>query len=180
MTVRTRDRLSHLFLLIPSWDGPTPDPEEKRGPATTSNTRRAESLKTLEPNMPNREEPTNLEAIHTAKIRNTVLVMRLEREIMSRVGDAAMSQTDHVLPQQKMPKLIVVAAFDQDEEASFSRHLDPNISKRRKPPRARRTRWHIHAGVVAWPREAGPTLGEFGPPTLLLRAGDVPGMEWRK
>ena len=34
-----------------------------------------------------------------------------------------------------------------------------------------------HAGVIAWSREANPTLGEYGEPLVLFTAGDVPDME---
>ena len=34
-----------------------------------------------------------------------------------------------------------------------------------------------HAGVIAWSREANPALGEYGEPTILFQAGDVPDME---
>ena len=32
-----------------------------------------------------------------------------------------------------------------------------------------------HAGIVAWPRDASPTIGENGDPMILFQAGDVPG-----
>lgn len=34
-----------------------------------------------------------------------------------------------------------------------------------------------HAGVIAWSREANPAIGEYGEPTILYRAGEVPDME---
>ena len=34
-----------------------------------------------------------------------------------------------------------------------------------------------HTGVIAWSREANPALGDYGDPTVLFKAGDVPDME---
>ena len=34
-----------------------------------------------------------------------------------------------------------------------------------------------HAAVIAWSREANPTIGEYGEPTILFQHGDVPDME---
>jgi len=34
-----------------------------------------------------------------------------------------------------------------------------------------------HIGVIAWTREANPAIGEYGEPTILLQAGDIPDME---
>ncbi|WP_421912217.1 hypothetical protein [Mesorhizobium sp.] len=34
-----------------------------------------------------------------------------------------------------------------------------------------------HVGVIAWSREADPTLGEYGPPATLFASGEVPDME---
>ncbi|AMS45160.1 hypothetical protein AA2016_6260 (plasmid) [Aminobacter aminovorans] len=34
-----------------------------------------------------------------------------------------------------------------------------------------------HAGVIAWSREANPAIGEYGEPTILYQAGEVPDME---
>lgn len=31
-----------------------------------------------------------------------------------------------------------------------------------------------HSGVIAWSMEANVDLGEYGPPTVLFQAGDVP------
>lgn len=34
------------------------------------------------------------------------------------------------------------------------------------------------AGVIAWSRDANPSLGEYGEPTTLFVGGGVPDMEW--
>ncbi len=55
--VRTRNRLGHLILLIPCWEGRVPIPKRSEGPRETSNYPEAESSKALDLNTPNREEP---------------------------------------------------------------------------------------------------------------------------
>jgi hypothetical protein len=30
---------------------------------------------------------------------------------------------------------------------------------------------------LAWSRDADPTLGDYGPPTILFQAGEIPEME---
>jgi hypothetical protein len=70
-----------------------------------------------------------------------------------------------VTPQQKQPKLIVVAAaFDRNEDGELIPAFDPQQQQ-------------SEAGVIAWSREANPALGEYGPPTILFISGDVPDME---
>jgi hypothetical protein len=54
--IRTRDRLACLILLIPSWESPRADREEKQGPQVTSNIGKVEGLKALELKPPIREE----------------------------------------------------------------------------------------------------------------------------
>lgn len=75
-------------------------------------------------------------------------------------------------------KLIVLMAFDRDEEGD----LQPAFEPREMPDEARAKRVALelkglHAGVMAWVRDANPALGEFGEPTVLARYGDVPEME---
>ena len=89
---------------------------------------------------------------------------------------AAMSDT--VTVQQKQPKLIVVAAFDRNEDGELVPAFDPQ--QQQSEERATRLAKGLagkHAGVIAWSREANPRLGEYGPPTTLFTAGDVPDME---
>ncbi|QOF75512.1 hypothetical protein IG197_34650 (plasmid) [Aminobacter sp. SR38] len=89
-----------------------------------------------------------------------------------------MSNTGHIVPQQKMPKLIVVAAFNRDDEGDLKPAFDPR--QMQSEDAARRLAKMIeseHAGVIAWSREANPFIGEYGEPTILFRAGDVPDME---
>lgn len=83
-----------------------------------------------------------------------------------------------ILPERKMPKLIVVVAFDRDENGDLQTVFGPE--EQQSEERAGRTARGLalaHAGVIAWSREANPSLGEYGEPVILFQAGDVPDME---
>lgn len=83
-----------------------------------------------------------------------------------------------ITPQQKMPKLIVVMAFDRDSEGELQPAFDP--MEQQSEERAIRIAQALapkHAGVIAWSREANPALGEYGEPKTLLVSGEVPDME---
>jgi len=74
----------------------------------------------------------------------------------------------------QLPRLIVVQAFDLDEEGTSQPSGEPLQFDSEE--RARRHAVGIedkHAGVVAWWREANPTLGEYGDPTIIFQAGEV-------
>jgi hypothetical protein len=89
-----------------------------------------------------------------------------------------MSNTGHIIPQQKMPKLIVVAAFNRDDEGVLQPAFDPRqMQSEEAAKRLAKTIEREHAGVIAWSREANPSIGEYGEPTILYRAGEVPDME---
>lgn len=80
--------------------------------------------------------------------------------------------------QPKQPKLIVVMAFDRDEEGELQPAFDP--MEQQSEERAVRVAKGLaskHAGVIAWSREANPAIGEYGEPTTLFVSGDVPDME---
>jgi len=84
----------------------------------------------------------------------------------------------NITPQQKMSKLIVVMAFDRDEEGNLQTVFGP--AEQQGEERAIRTAQALapkHAGVIAWSREANPALGEYGEPVTLFTAGEVPDME---
>ncbi|AZO44180.1 hypothetical protein EJ076_25305 [Mesorhizobium sp. M7D.F.Ca.US.005.01.1.1] len=79
---------------------------------------------------------------------------------------------------QKNPRLIVVVAFDRGEDGELFPAFGP--ADQQSEDRAMRTARALaakHAGVIAWSREADPTLGEYGPPNTLFVSGDVPDME---
>lgn len=83
-----------------------------------------------------------------------------------------------VLSEKKQPKLIVVVAFDRDENGDLQTVFGP--AEQQSEERAIRTAKMLatqHAGVLAWSREANPSLGEYGEPVTLFQAGDVPDME---
>lgn len=85
---------------------------------------------------------------------------------------------EHILPQSKMPKLVVVVAFDRDENGELQTVFGP--AEQQSEERAIRTAQALaskHAGVIAWSREANPALGEYGEPTTLFVSGEVPDME---
>ena len=74
--------------------------------------------------------------------------------------------SDALLPERKLPKLIVVAAFDRGEDGELFAAYGP--AEQQHEERAIRTAKSLaanHVGVIAWSREANPALGEYGPPT---------------
>lgn len=81
-------------------------------------------------------------------------------------------------PEKKQPKLIVVVAFDRDENGDLQTVFGP--AEQQSEERAVRTAKALatqHAGVIAWSREASPSLGEYSEPVMLFQAGDMPDME---
>ncbi|MER8766569.1 hypothetical protein [Mesorhizobium sp. M0768] len=86
--------------------------------------------------------------------------------------------SDHILPGQKKPKLIVVVAFDRGEDGELFPAFGP--ADQQSEERAIRTGQALagkHVGVIAWSRDADPAVGDYGPPTVLFTSGDVPDME---
>ncbi|MES0032511.1 hypothetical protein NKJ73_30540 [Mesorhizobium sp. M0074] len=86
--------------------------------------------------------------------------------------------SDHILPGQKKPKLIVVVAFDRGEDGELFPAFGP--ADQQSEERAIRTGQALavkHVGVIAWSRDADPAIGDYGPPTVLFTSGDVPDME---
>ena len=82
------------------------------------------------------------------------------------------------LPVAVPTKLIVLMAFDRDDEGN----LQPAFEAREMPDEERAVRTakdmaKRHVGVIAWSRPARPDIGEFGEPTELWRAGDIPDMD---
>ncbi|OLP56843.1 hypothetical protein BJF92_12285 [Rhizobium rhizosphaerae] len=75
-------------------------------------------------------------------------------------------------------KLIVLAAFDKDDEGNLLQAFDPRqVDTEERAKREARAIADKHTGVVAWSREADPTLGEYGPPIVLFQSGEVPELE---
>ena len=83
-----------------------------------------------------------------------------------------------VSPERKMPKLVVVVAFDRGEDGELFTVFGP--ADQQSEDRAVRLAKSLapkHVGVIAWSREANPLLGEYGPPITLFHSGEVPDME---
>lgn len=76
-------------------------------------------------------------------------------------------------------KLIVLAAFDKDEDTGELRPAFEAREMRDEDYAKRQARMlkDQHTGVIAWSREAQPDIGEFGPPEILVVYGEVPDME---
>ncbi|MBS9720146.1 hypothetical protein JYU29_05530 [Tianweitania sp. BSSL-BM11] len=80
--------------------------------------------------------------------------------------------------QTKLPKLIVVMAFDRDEEGELQTVFGPaDQQSEERAIRIAKGLVEKHAGVIAWSRVADVALGEYGEPTVLYTAGAVPDME---
>jgi len=84
------------------------------------------------------------------------------------------------LPEQKTGKvkLIVLMAFDKGEDGE----LVPAFEAREMPDerRAIQTAKELsrrHDGVIAWSRDANPSLGEFGVSEELFRDGEIPDLD---
>lgn len=79
----------------------------------------------------------------------------------------------------RQPKLIVVVAFDPDEEGEMqpAQGYPAEFQSEDRATRVARSLVQKHAAVIAWSREANPTIGEYGEPTILFQHGDVPDME---
>ena len=83
------------------------------------------------------------------------------------------------LPVPKMAdRLIVLCAFDRDEEGVLHAAFEPReMPDERRAIATARMLAHAHGGVIAWSREANIALGEFGPPEVLYQDGEVPDLD---
>jgi len=82
------------------------------------------------------------------------------------------------MTEQKLPKLIVVMAFDLDEAGELQTVFGPqDYQSEDRAVRQAKLLAMQHAGVIAWSREANVDIGEYGEPTTLFQQGDVPDME---
>lgn len=78
----------------------------------------------------------------------------------------------------KLPKLIVVMAFDRDDEGELQTVFGPaDQQSEERAVRVAKGLADKHAGVIAWSRVADVALGEYGDPVVLFQAGAVPDME---
>jgi len=75
-------------------------------------------------------------------------------------------------------KLIVLAAFQMNEEGELVPAFDPRqVDTEERARRDARLMADQFAGVVAWSREADPSIGEYGPPVVIFQVGEVPELE---
>lgn len=75
-------------------------------------------------------------------------------------------------------KLIVLAAFDRDEEGELRPAFEPReMRDEDQAKRQARMLKDQHAGVIAWSRTADLVNGVFGEPEVLVQYGEVPEME---
>ncbi len=81
-------------------------------------------------------------------------------------------------PELKPSHLIVLLAFDRDEEGELRDAFEPReMPSEDRAIRAARLIAGDHAGVIAWSRLARPDSGDFGQPTVLFQYGDIPEMD---
>jgi hypothetical protein len=79
---------------------------------------------------------------------------------------------------EKISQLIVMAAFDENDEGDLTPAFDPRqYDSEERAVREAKMLKDRHAGVIAWSRDADPALGEFGPPNILYQHGKIPEME---
>ena len=83
------------------------------------------------------------------------------------------------LPVTKMAdKLIVLCAFDNDEDGVLHAAFEPReMPDERRAIATARDMAKRHTGVIAWSREANVAIGEYGPPEILYQYGDVPDLD---
>jgi hypothetical protein len=77
------------------------------------------------------------------------------------------------------PRLIVVPAFDRDEEGELQ-PVQGYPAEQQNEERAQRLAQTLagrHAGVIAGIREVNPRIGEYGEPSILFKHGVVTDME---
>ena len=81
-------------------------------------------------------------------------------------------------PVAKPSHLIVMLAFDRDEEGELRDAFEPReMPSEDRAIRAARLSAGDHAGVIAWSRSARPDVGDFGEPKILFQHGDVPQLD---
>lgn len=75
-------------------------------------------------------------------------------------------------------KLIVLAAFVKNDDGELVPAFDPRqVDSEARAKRDAQLIADHYAGVVAWSREADPSIGEYGPPTIIFHSGEIPELE---
>lgn len=77
-----------------------------------------------------------------------------------------------------IPKLIVLAAFNENDDGELLPAFDPyQVDSEEKARYKAQMIAHAHAGVIAWSRTADLDNGEFGEPKVIFQHGKIPEME---
>jgi len=77
-----------------------------------------------------------------------------------------------------LPKLIVLAAFDTNDEGELVPAFEPQqVDSEDKAKRNGQAIAHLHTGVIAWSRTADLVNGEFGDPEIIFQHGTIPDMD---
>jgi hypothetical protein len=75
-------------------------------------------------------------------------------------------------------KSIVLAAFVKDKDGELVPAFDPRqMDSENRAKRDAQQMADQYAGVIAWSREAEPSIGEYGPPTIIFQSGEVTELE---
>lgn len=75
-------------------------------------------------------------------------------------------------------KLIVLVAFVKNNYGELIPAFDPRqVDSVDHARRDARLMAGQYVGVVVWSREADPSIGEYGPPTIIFHSGEVPELE---
>lgn len=81
-------------------------------------------------------------------------------------------------PVLKPTSLIVMLAFDRDEEGELRDAFEPReMPTEERAIRAAKVIAGDHAGVIAWSRSARPDTGDFGEPRVLFQHGEIPQLD---
>lgn len=76
------------------------------------------------------------------------------------------------------PKLIVIAAFDENEDGELLPAFEPReMQTEERAIYMAKILALTHKCVIAWSREADPTRGEYGEAKVLFQKGELPEME---
>lgn len=72
-------------------------------------------------------------------------------------------------------KLIVLAAYKADDEGNMVEAFEPRqMPTEERAVREGKSLASKYDGVLAWARDADPDLGEYGPPVIIFKHGEIP------
>jgi hypothetical protein len=82
------------------------------------------------------------------------------------------------LPVAVPTKLVVLMAFDQDKDGNLRPAWDAReMQSADRAVRKAKDIAHLHAGVIAWSREANIALGDYGQSEVLYQHGLIPDLD---